>query len=347
MKKKKCDFLITTTTLSSSKLFLREFNNKENIKHRFFPIDKLKLVKEFLSCWSPNLIIFVDSEIWPNFLLEINKNKIPLVLLNARITKKTFSRWIIISKIAKKIFQTFDLCLASSNESKKYLENLNVKNVKYIGNLKLASNNTLENLSSNNEDLPGSKKFWCCMSIHEGEDIFCLETHIKIKKVHQEVTTIIIPRHIERVKNIESLCQKLNLKSQILSEDGLISLDKEIIIINSYGIASKYLKFCKSVFIGKSTIKKLESVGGQNPIEAAKFGCKIYHGPYVYNFQEVYELLNKNNISEKIYSVTELSNKLIYDLNNRDKVGKNNITILNEMGKRILDKTYNEIGNIF
>ena len=131
------DFLITTTTLSSSQLIKKEFFFEKNIFHRFFPIDKPKIVSKFIDGWLPDLAIFVDSEIWPNFILEIKNKKIPLILLNARITKKTFSRWSVIPKVSKIIFQAFDLCLSSSEESKKYLEQLNAKNIRYIGNLKL------------------------------------------------------------------------------------------------------------------------------------------------------------------------------------------------------------------
>ena len=114
--KQEYEFLITTVTLSSSKLIKKLFNGK-NIIHRFFPIDKTNLILNFLNNWSPDLIIFVDSEIWPNFLLEIKKRKLPLVLLNARITKKTFMKWKLISSFASKIFQTFKLCLASCMQS--------------------------------------------------------------------------------------------------------------------------------------------------------------------------------------------------------------------------------------
>ena len=92
----------------------------------------------------------------------------------------------------------------------------------------------------------------------------------------------------------------MNLKSQILNENEKIEKDNEIIIVNSYGSVSNFLNICKSVFIGKSLIKKLSSVGGQNPIEAAKFGCKIYHGHHIYNFEEIYNILNEYGISKKI-----------------------------------------------
>ena len=343
--KKNYEFLITTVTLSSSKL-IKKLINKENIMHRFFPINKPNLIHNFLKHWCPNLIVFVDSEIWPNFLLEIKKREIPLVLLNGRITKKTFSKWKLISTFASRIFQTFKLCLTSNNESKKYLEDFKAQNVKYLGNLKLASEKRKTNLNELNKKILTGSKFWCAVSTHKTEETFCLKTHLIIKKNHNKIITIIIPRHIDRVKSVKLECDKLNLKSQILNEGEIIDEKNEIIIINSYGVISDYLSICKSVFIGKSIIKKLESVGGQNPIEAAKFGCRIYHGPFVYNFNELYALLNRYNISEKINDEFELSNKLNRDLSEINTI--NNLTIekINKLGNEILINTYNEIEKI-
>ena len=138
----------------------------------------------------------------------------------------------------------------------------------------------------------------------------------------------------------------MNLTSQILSDGELINPDKEIIIINSYGVISSYLRLCKSVFIGKSMIKKLDAVGGQNPIEAAKMGCKIYHGPYVRNFKDVYELLNKYKISEEINNDIELSNKLEIDLKTFNEIKNEKIIIINNLGEKILNDTYEELVKI-
>ena len=110
-----------------------------------------------------------------------------------------------------------------------------------------------------------------------------------------------------------------------------------------YGSISNFLAICKSVFIGKSMIKSLELVGGQNPIEAAKSGCKIYHGPFVYNFQEVYDLLNKYKVSEQVNTIDELANKLSVDLNKSNIIEKEKIEIIDNLGKQILDDTYNEL----
>tara|TARA_A100001015_G_scaffold319305_1_gene441777 strand:- start:1255 stop:2523 length:1269 start_codon:yes stop_codon:yes gene_type:complete len=345
-KEKKFDFLITTTTLSASNLFSEELLSEKNITHRFFPIDKPSLVKEFLKKWSPNLIIFVESEVWPNFILEIKKNNIPLVLLNGRITKKTFLRWNVMPKLAEKIFQSFDLCLPSSKESKKYLEKLKVKNIKYLGNIKLAAENNIIALNNENKEILRVNKFWCALSTHKEEEIFCLKTHLNIKKVYKDIITIIIPRHIDRAEKIKSSCEKFNLNCQILSNGELIKKGKEIIIINSYGVTSTYLDLCKSVFIGKSMIKRLKLVGGQNPIEAAKLKCKIYHGPYVYNFEEIYELFNKYKISEKVYDEEELSMKITMDLSQSNEINSKEIGTINSLGKKILEDISNELDQI-
>ena len=128
-KNKNFEFLITTVTLSSGNLATAEINNYNNIHHRFFPLDVTFLINNFLDKWSPNSVFFVDSEIWPSFILQIKKRGIPLAILNARITKKTYKRWKLFPKTAKKIFNKFDLCLTSNLETKKYLEEFEAQNI--------------------------------------------------------------------------------------------------------------------------------------------------------------------------------------------------------------------------
>ena len=125
------------------------------------------------------------------------------------------------------------------------------------------------------------------------------------------------------------------MKSQILNKNNKILKDSEIVIINFFGALKDYYAYAKSVFIGKSMIKKLENVGGQNPIEAAKLNCKIYNGPYVYNFKEIYKILNKNKISKQIENYKELSRNLIIDL----KKIKNQKREISSKIKRIERKT--------
>ena len=114
-----------------------------------------------------------------------------------------------------------------------------------------------------------------------------------LKDIFKNILTIIAPRHIGRSLSIQNLSNKYKLNTQILKDGEKIEPNKDIVILNSFGVLQNYFKYAKSVFIGKSTIKKLKDEGGQNPIEAAKLKCKIYHGPYVDNFDDIYATLKK------------------------------------------------------
>lgn len=175
-------FLITSVTLSSANIISKDVSEKKNIIHRFFPIDKKSLVEKFLTGWKPNMAIFVDSEIWPNFLLELKKKKIPLVLLNARITNKTFNRWMMVPTFAKEIFSTFDLCLTSNQETVEHLKKLNARNIKFFGNLKFAGAIDIDEIQNENKEIFNKKKVWCAASTHKGEEEFCLKAHSILKK---------------------------------------------------------------------------------------------------------------------------------------------------------------------
>ncbi len=345
-KKRKLEFLITTVTLSSGELVKKKIKNFDNMRHRYFPMDVNFLAKLFLKKWSPNLVLFVDSEIWPNFLFEIKKTNIPSILINGRITEKTFNRWMIFQNLAKKIFNIFDLCLASSKRSKGLLKKLNARNIKYFGNIKLANTVDRDSITNNNKNILLKNKFWCAASTHKGEELFCLNVHMGLKKKIRNLITFIIPRHVNRSKEIKKISEKLNLTSQILNDGDSIIKGKEIIIVNSFGVLLNFFKYSRSVFIGKSLLKKLEKVGGQNPIEAAKLGCKIYHGPYVYNFQEIYDLFKSLKISEKITDELELSEKLYKDLTTAKKEKNKSTKNLDFLGKKVLDKSIKEIDKI-
>ena len=342
-KNKNINFLITTVTLSSSKVLEKKLNKYKNVIHRFFPLDTKTLAGKFLLCWKPDLVCFVDSEIWPNFLFTIKEKNIPLLLINARITKKSFNKWRIIINFAKKVFSNFDLCLAASEESKANLNKFHVKKLKYIGNLKYSVKGQHTEPKESNKIIFNNSETWCAASTHPGEEILVLKTHLEIKKKYDNVLTIIIPRHIYRSSYIKKLSDKFNLNSQILNSDDLINPDTEILIINSFGVLSRYFNSCQNIFIGKSFLKKLENVSGQNPIEAAKLGCKIFHGPYVYNFQEIYEHLSSFGVAEKVNNELELAQKIIINFERSAIRNQKTVNLLNTYGEKILKETAKEL----
>ena len=344
-KQKDIEFLVTTITLTSANLAKEEFKNFKNVFHRFFPIDSEFLIKKFLKLWKPSAIFLVDSEIWPNLILVAKKNGIPLSLLNARITTKTFKRWMILNSFAKKIFNSFDLCLTSNNETKVYLDRLNAKNIHFLGNIKLINYIDNRKLNIQNEDVLTKRRFWIAISTHSGEETLCLNVHLKLKKFYENIKTIVAPRHVQRINDIKKLCEKLKISYQILDKNDLIDDSKEIILINSYGNLGIFLKYAKSVFIGKSTVKKLKHVGGQSPIDAAKMGCKIYHGPYIYNFSEIYGILKENNISREIEGSEDLAKNLERDLRNMEKNEREISDKINTLGIKTLYNTMQKIDN--
>tara|TARA_E500000178_G_scaffold356241_1_gene432718 strand:+ start:1246 stop:2511 length:1266 start_codon:yes stop_codon:yes gene_type:complete len=340
------EFLVTTVTLSSANLAENELKRFKRATHRFFPIDVKFLMEKFLDLWKPDAIFLVDSEIWPNLIFLSSQKKIPISIINARITFKSYKRWMMVPNFAKSIFNQFNLCLASNKETKKYLENLNAKNIFCFGNIKFCE--TYESSKYKNENISFliSNIIWFAASTHEGEDLLCLKTHKKLKNKIKDIVTIIAPRHIDRVKQIKKISEQLNLNSQVLNKGDLILKNKEIIIINSFGGLNNFFKYSKSVFIGKSMLKKLKDVGGQNPIEAAKMGCKVYHGPYVYNFNEIYELLAENKVSNKITSSEELYECLSTDLKSKKRKNSYFENILKNIGEKILKDTVLKINSI-
>ncbi|MBD1148496.1 3-deoxy-D-manno-octulosonic acid transferase [Pelagibacterales bacterium SAG-MED30] len=330
--------LITSNTLSSSKV-IGKFKFKKVI-HQFFPIDTNFLSKKFLNYWKPSIAFFIDSEIWPNMLSNLKEEEIPIILLNARITKKTFKKWSIFSDFAKTLFKKFTLCLTSNNESKKFLKKLGAKRIRYIGNLKYAqAEQKVDNLKNNILKFLRSKKVWCASSTHFNEENLCGLIHKKLKKKHKNLLTIIIPRHINRVEPIKEELTSLNLNIHLDEPTSSINKKTDIYIVNSYGKTKSFYNNCKNVFLGGSIINH----GGQNPLEAARFGCKILHGKNVSNFTEIYDFLNKNKISHLVKSKLEFEKKLDTLLSNGNNSSKNIRHKINHIGKKILKDTQKEI----
>ena len=337
--------LITSITLSSGKILEKKFDQNPKVIHQFLPLDIAVLTNKFLEHWKPNLCIFIDSEIWPNLILNISKKKIPLLLINARITKKSFIKWKLVRNFAKKIFEKFDLCIVSNTESENFLKILGAKNIKNYGNLKFSNIKTDLNkkLDSTFLNKIKNKKIWCAASTHATEEMLCAVSHLKIKENYNDILTIIIPRHIDRVKKIIEELLKFNLSIVLYSKLSQIDTTTDILLVDSYGEALKFYNISKCVFLGKSLVKSLIKDGGQNPIEPARLGCKILHGPYVSNFAETYEYLRKLGITKKINNSNELSLSLVEEFK-EDKAKNQEIAAkIENYGQNILNNVIMEL----
>ncbi len=336
-RKKNIDqILITSSTLSSSKI-INKFKFKKVI-HQFYPVDYFFFTNNFLNYWKPNVAIFVESEIWPCMFNNISDRKIPLILLNARLTKKTFNRWMTFKKFAKSVFQNITIAYPQNNETKYYLKQISKIKLNKIGNLKFCENlNEISNKIDKKLYLEfKKKKIWVASSTHKGEELFCVKAHLELKKYLKKVVTIIIPRHVHRSNEIISEIENLNLKvvSHSLKPKKLDHID--IYLVDTFGETDKFHKIGSSVFLGGSIIKR----GGQNPLEAARQGARILHGPNTDNFKDVYKLLKSLGISKKVNTHKQLASLVTFK-NNKAKRSKIKI-----IGQKVLEKTLKELDNI-
>ena len=332
--------LITTSTLSSAQIF-KKYNLKKTV-HQFFPIDSIFFSYKFLNYWKPTIAIFIESEIWPSIFRVLNKKNIPLVLLNARITKKTFKKWKSVKEFSNSVFQNISIAYPQNEETLNYLKKLNISKIKKIGNLKFFNNQQSKFTKLDQTFLKNinHKKIWCASSTHPGEEIICVNAHINLKKKYKNLLTIIIPRHIHRVNKIVDEIKSLDLNVVLHSSRPKKLNDTDIYLVDTYGETKKFYQATDIVFMGKSISRK----GGQNPLEPANLGSAVLYGPNVDNFKDTYKLLNKLKVAYKVNGVKSLTNsidKLIAKPNN-----KKNYLEIAKIGKKILNETKDEINTL-
>ena len=333
--------VITSSTLSSSKVLEKYKLNKT--VHQFFPIDANLIIKKFLNYWKPTVVFFVESEIWPNTIQNLHKRNIKIALLNARITKKTFTKWFKFKSFSKDIFNKFDLCLCQNKETKLYLKKLGTKNIKNLGNLKFSESKKIKKINKikNFKLLNNKNILFGGISTHYDEEIFCGKVHLELKNKYKKFISIIIPRHVNRAESIKNDLENLKLKVHLHSSKINIENDTDIYLVDTYGETKSFLNMCKVVYLGGSIIKR----GGQNPLEAARSGCKVIHGSNVNNFKEIYALLNNIGVSSKINGVKDAKIKIIKNLKTNVKQ-KKNIVKINQLGRKILNSINLEIRNL-
>ena len=334
--KKKLKLLITSVTTSSYEYFKNNLEN-ENTMHQYAPIDSPIIISKFLKLWRPRLTIFVESEIWPNMIMQTSR-QCKLILLNCRISKKSFKKWKIIKKTFKKILEKFDAILAQGKVTLSYLEYFKLENIKQIGNIKFIQ------LKKNNPNvirIDNSNNKWAAMSVHFKEYNSVIKTHLELSKKENKITTFIIPRHLNKISDLEKIINNYKIKYQKISQNNEVSNFNGIVIVDQFGLADDIFDKVKTVFMGGS----LFNHGGQNPIEPLRYGCKIITGKYIDNFTEIYEDLVIKDLVEIVNNQDEFTDKLLeiffkkrttkdtelkFDfINFSDKVYNNTIKFLN------------------
>ena len=334
-KNKKIKKIILTSSTTSSALIFSKYKFKKTT-HIYFPIDTNYLTKKFIKYWKPQIALFIDSEIWPNMFNNLKINNIPIILLNGRITKKSFKRWMKFPYFAKKNFSKISLAMPQNNETSKYLKTLGVKKIKIVGNLKYFGQSK-KLLDKNTKKLFKNRLIFCAASTHYNEELFIGKIHKELKLKYNNLLTILIPRHANRSSSIANELENIGLKIITRSSKQKISKNTDIYIADTYGETSKFYGLSNITFLGGSLVPH----GGQNPLEPARMGSYILHGPNIQNFKEVYNMLSKLNISSKINSVFNM--KKIVNKKIKYKQPLKVSQKLNMIGNDILKKNLNEI----
>ena len=334
-KNKKIKKIILTSSTTSSALIFSKYKFKKTT-HIYFPIDTNYLTKKFIKYWKPQIALFIDSEIWPNMFNNLKINNIPIILLNGRITKKSFKRWMKFPYFAKKNFSKISLAMPQNNETSKYLKTLGVKKIKIVGNLKYFGQSK-KLLDKNTKKLFKNRLIFCAASTHYNEELFIGKIHKELKLKYNNLLTILIPRHANRSSSIANELENIGLKIITRSSKQKISKNTDVYIADTYGETSKFYGLSNITFLGGSLVPH----GGQNPLEPARMGSYILHGPNIQNFKEVYNMLSKLNISSKINSVFNM--KKIVNKKIKYKQPLKVSQKLNMIGNDILKKNLNEI----
>jgi 3-deoxy-D-manno-octulosonic-acid transferase len=281
--------LVTSGTLTSARVLASRL--PAGAFHQFIPLDSPRYMRRFLKRWRPVIGIIAESEIWPNMIIEAGKIDLPLMLINARMTDRTHGRWSRQPHAARFLLARYDLVLAQSRlDAERYLS-LGAPRVAQGGNLKFdvapppADMAALAQL----EGVTAGRPVWIAASTHPGEDEQVIAAHRAMLDRHPALLTIIAPRHPERGPDIAALAREQGLASARRADGLLPDRAVDLYIADTIGELGLFYRLCPVAFLGGSLVAH----GGQNPIEPAKLGAAIVHGPHVGNFMEVYRALSE------------------------------------------------------
>ena len=306
------NFLITTGTITSAKLILSRLPS--NAVHQYIPVDTPKAVEKFLDRWRPSLAIWTESEFWPNLISFTSARDIPMILINARISEKSYRRWRFFKNSLKNLIEKFNYSLIQDEKTVKYFSKIGISsnNFELTGTLKEGSAalpySETEQVEISKQIL--NRPVWLAASTHEGEEKLIAAAHRHASKASQGLLLIIVPRHPERGLEIASILTKENFKICLRSKKDKISSDTQIYIADTLGELGLWYRVAPVSFVGGSFVP----IGGHNPFEPAALGSAILHGPYVENFKEIYNRLNVAGAAVKIEEASELGVKLIETL---------------------------------
>ena len=280
--------LLTSGTVTSAAIVAKRF--PADVIHQYVPYDSPRYVARFLDHWRPSLALFIESDLWPNLILSSAARRLPMVLINGRMSQRSFPRWRRMSNTISALLGRFDVCLAQSELDGERFSTLGSRNVVVTGNLKLdvaappADPAKLERLMSMTRGRP----VVVAASTHPGEEEILIEAHKTLAGFFPGLLTVIVPRHPDRGEAVARLIAASGLHAGLRSREEQPSATTDIYVADTMGELGLFYRLAPIVFMGGSLVEH----GGQNPIEAIKLGASVVHGPHVFNFSDVYEALD-------------------------------------------------------
>jgi len=288
--------LVTTGTVTSAELAERRL--PPGAIHQFAPLDAPAFVKRFLDHWRPDLALFVESDLWPNTILAGAERGVPLIVVNGRLSARSFERWRYLPGTIEALLKRLDLCLVRTIDDAERFGALGAPRITTTGNLKLdvpplpVDEGKLARLSA----AVAGRPVVAAASTHLGEEAAVVDTHRRLKATFPGLLTILVPRHPERGTSIAGAIAAAGLKAVLRSRDELPRGTTDIYVCDTLGELGLIYRLAPIVFMGGSLIPH----GGQNPIEAVKFGAAILHGPHVANFADIYAALDRAKGAEMV-----------------------------------------------
>src|ERR1700757_1156472 len=298
--------LLTSGTVTSAAIVAKRF--PADIIHQYIPYDSPRYVARFLDHWRPSLALFIESDLWPNLILASAARRLPMVLINGRMSQRSFPRWRRVSNTISALLGRFDVCLAQSQLDADRFSALGSRNVVTTGNLKRdvpappADPAKLERLMAMTRGRP----IVVAASTHPGEEEILAETHKELAGYFPALLTVIVPRHPDRGNAITRTIAAAGLKFGLRSREELPTGATDIYVADTLGELGLFYRLSGIVFMGGSLVEH----GGQNPIEAVKLGAAIVHGPHVFNFSDVYEALDGAGGAHEAYDAETLTKQL-------------------------------------
>lgn len=301
--------LVTTGTVTSAALMQKRL--PPFAFHQYAPMDQPDWVASFIDYWRPDLAFWMESELWPNMLMDLKARSIPLVLVNARLSDKSFKHWGMAKGTVKELLSCFTLILAQNEEYAKRFYALGALNVTFTDNLKYSAAPLPHDplaLSSLQLAIDG-RPCWVYASTHAGEEDLACRVHKTLKEKFPDLLTIIVPRHPERRDDVANICFENEVKFRLRGDtNALPTPDDDIYIADTLGELGLFYSLCDIAMIGRSFSS--DGGGGHNPIEAAQLGCAVLTGPNNQFQRALYDDMAAGGAVIEVYSEGELTQAL-------------------------------------